>query len=345
MIENILKTPGVLDNPILVVSGHGYNSGVSGIVCSRLVERFGKPTVVISIEDDIARASGRSVEGFSLYNAIDSCRELLTSFGGHDMAAGFTLPPSKIESFNECVNAYYRSLSEPLPRRQLAICAKIEFSDIGEQQISELLRLAPFGPKNEEPVFATLSARIEDISPLGGKHCRLTFEKRGKKLRVTMFNKKPEELFFNPGDVVDIAYVLSLYSPQKDRLCVSAKLKHIVPEGFSKEDFRTLDIFDRMQLEQELTEQERSDIAPSREDMAQVYRSVKNKPLDADDQERIYHRFSGMAPGRAAAAIQALKELGIFVEKFDGRRRLVADASSAKRELEKSAVYAKLHGI
>ncbi len=343
LIGNIIADPAMLEKPILVLAGD-YNAGVSGIVCSRLVERFGKPVIIISLDEAEAKGSGRSVEGFSLYDAIDSCSELLSSFGGHDMAAGFTIDASKIDTFKNRINAYCKTLPEPIPYRQIEINSEIEFSDIGEKQISELLLLAPFGSANEEPVFATLSAELTDICPLGEKHSRLTFKKNDKKLKAALFCTSPEELVFQPGDKVDIAYVLSLYTPQEDRCCVSVKLKCIAPKGFSSEDFKTLKIFDRMNFGQQISKEERALIAPTREEVGSVYRAIRQKPLSADDREHICYRFSELTPGRALSAVTILKELDLFENSITKCRRwLVAKENPEKRELEQSKTYLLLH--
>lgn len=344
MIDGITGDPDALMAPILVLSGMDYNSGVSGIVCSRLVERYGKPVIIISIDGDEAKGSGRSVEGFSLYEAIDSCNDMLESFGGHDMAAGFTIDPKRIEEFKSRIFDYCKTLCEPIPYRRIRVNSTIEFCDIGERQVAELLQLAPFGCQNEEPVFATLSAEIVEITALGDKHSRVTFRKNDKKLKAALFCVTPDELLFNVGDKVDIAYVLSLYQPEGKRGCVSTKLKCIAPEGFSKEDFKTLKIFDRMCFDHDLSDEERAAIAPTREDVAAVYRAVRNKPLPADDRENACYRFYGMTLGRALACVSVLVDLGFLEDRVvGGQRCLVVKEKPEKKELEQSGVYTMLN--
>jgi len=345
VIKELSKDSEAVTKPMLVVSGRGFNSGVSGIVCSKLVERFGKPALIIAVDGEEARGSGRSLEGFSLFDAVESCGDLLISFGGHDHAVGFTISQDKIEEFKARLYEYCGSLRELVVCRSMRIDGTISFSDIGEKQVAELLKLAPFGAKNEEPVFATLAAGIVEIAPLGERHSKLTFEKDGAKLKAALFNTSPDELLFKLGDIVDIAYILSLYTPNERTCQVSAKLLSVVPAGFSNEDFDTIRVFDRMCFNQELSASEKAEIAPDREDVALVYRSVKAAPLEVASREQVCYRFNKIAPGKVLAAVEVLKELGLIVGMKDNTTRLVAAKNPSKRDLAHSDIYALLHSV
>ena len=341
ILDSVSKDSEALSKPILVVSGYDFNSGVSGIVCSRLVDRFAKPIIIITMDEIEARGSGRSIEGFSLYNAISGCAELLMSFGGHDMAAGFTIAPDKIELFKNEIEKYCRGMPEPVPYEQTKVCGEISFLDIGERQIEQLMQLAPFGPENNEPVFATLSAKMIEVLPLAEYHSLLTFEKEGKRIKAALFSVTPNELPFKPGDFVDIAYVLSLYT-SKEKIRSSVKIKCIVPAGFSKEDFSTIRIYDRMCCNQKLSRHEMYDVLPSRDDIAFVYRSIKENPINGDAFERVCYRFFSMTPGKALTAVKVLKELGLLIEKSGEEQLLSVAKNPVKKKLEMSGTFSML---
>ena len=99
--ERIKRDPSIVQNKIIVVCGENWHQGVIGIVASRIKEVYSKPSIVISIDDDGCRASGRSVKGFSLCDAVFACSHLLTQFGGHPMAVGFGLVKENIEAFTK----------------------------------------------------------------------------------------------------------------------------------------------------------------------------------------------------------------------------------------------------
>ena len=107
VIEN---DPALRYSRVIVVSGQGWHHGVIGIVAAKITERFGKPCFVISEDGTAAKGSGRSVEGFSLFEAVSACAEVLERFGGHPMAAGITLSAGNIEAFRNQINAYARAV-------------------------------------------------------------------------------------------------------------------------------------------------------------------------------------------------------------------------------------------
>ena len=333
-----------LNQPLIVVDGYGYNSGVSGIVCSKLAERYCKPVIIIAVDENEAKGSGRSLGGFSLYDAISSCGDLLLSYGGHELAAGFTIAPDKIGEFKERILGYCAGSAAPFVCRSVHISREVAFSDIGVGPVGELALLAPFGVGNEEPVFATRSARISEIAKLGDKHCLITFEKDSAALRAALFGVAPNELTYRKGELADIAYTLNLYPPNEDNAHVSAKLRCIVPAGFSNEDYSTLESFVKLRMNEELSELERADIAPDRGDVAQVYRSIKEAPLAAADRAQTCYRFTDIAPGRVFAAIEILKELELLTVAGESAALLTVTDNPVRRELDQSGIFTYLHG-
>jgi single-stranded-DNA-specific exonuclease len=139
-----------------VVFQEDWHKGVIGIVASRLIETYYKPTLVFTKSGDKYAASARSVKGFDVYNALESCAEHLEQFGGHMYAAGMTLLPEKYQDFK---NAFEKVVQETIPSElltpEIAIDAEIELSDINEKLVRILKQFEPFGPQNMTPVFLT----------------------------------------------------------------------------------------------------------------------------------------------------------------------------------------------
>ena len=158
-----------------VVEGDGWHRGVIGITATRVVEKFGRPALVITREGDEAHGSGRSIRSFHLLNALESCAHLFTRFGGHSHAVGFSLPVDRIEDLRAHLDAYARArltLADFQPALQTD--AKLELDQITPQLLQALKRLEPFGVGNREPVFAV--HRVKLVAPpkrMKDKHAKL----------------------------------------------------------------------------------------------------------------------------------------------------------------------------
>ena len=154
----------------LVVSSSGWHVGVVGIVAARLVERFHRPALVIAEEGGVAKGSGRSVEGFHLYDALARCAHHLTKFGGHKHAAGVTLDTGRISEFAEALEAEGREALDPAQlSARLRIDAELHPREVRMELASQLRRLAPFGAGNPEPVFFCRDLAAHEVRLLPDK--------------------------------------------------------------------------------------------------------------------------------------------------------------------------------
>ncbi len=154
----------------IVVYKHDWHKGVIGIVASRLSEEYYKPSIVLAVSNGMASGSARSVSGFDIYKAIESCRDLLENFGGHMYAAGLSMPEANIPAFIERFEKYV--IENILPEQtypQVEIDAVIQFKDITPKFFRVLKQFAPFGPENMKPVFASKKVFDYGTSRLVGK--------------------------------------------------------------------------------------------------------------------------------------------------------------------------------
>jgi single-stranded-DNA-specific exonuclease len=153
--------PALLDSFCLVIDGEGWHRGVIGITATRVVERYCRPTLVISRDGDVAHGSGRSIRAFHLLNALESCAPLFTRFGGHAHAVGFSLPTANLPALCTHLDAYARARLtlvdfEPI----IDIDAELPLDQITPNLFQALHRLEPFGMANPEPVFAARNLRL-----------------------------------------------------------------------------------------------------------------------------------------------------------------------------------------
>jgi len=146
---------------LLVVDGDGWHRGVIGILASRVVDRTAKPAIVVSVEDGVAHGSGRSVDGFVLLNALESCGELFTRFGGHAFAVGFAMPAERLPELKQRLRSYAEAhLASREPERVVKIQAELPLDRITPVLAGWLRKLEPLGHGNPEPVFVARGARL-----------------------------------------------------------------------------------------------------------------------------------------------------------------------------------------
>lgn len=211
-IETRLATdPELTDARLLVVDGDGWHRGVIGILASRVVERTAKPALVISVEDGVAHGSGRSVDGFPLLSAIETCADLFTRFGGHAFAVGFALPASSLPELKrrlaECAT---KRLGAREPERVLPIHAELHLHQITAVLAGWLRKLEPLGHGNSEPIFIARNARIVTAPRImKDRHLRLELaQENGVVSRAVGWDmaSRVAELGLVPGSRIDVAY-------------------------------------------------------------------------------------------------------------------------------------------
>lgn len=193
---------------IIVISGE-YHEGVIGLASGKITEKLYKPSIVLSVNGDISKASARSIHGFNIIEAIKET-ELILEGGGHPMAAGFSIVTSKIEEFRLKINKISESkLTDEILERKLKIDLELNFDLINEELVEELKKFEPSGQGNYSPVFVSKNVKIVESKTVGsdGKHLKLKLEQNGIKLDAIWFNVKSE--FVSSKSVkADIAFTV-----------------------------------------------------------------------------------------------------------------------------------------
>jgi single-stranded-DNA-specific exonuclease len=182
-LDLIEQNVDLASDKAIVLASSGWHQGVIGIVASRLVERFHRPTIMIAIDGEEGKGSARSISGFHLYEALRECEEYLLKYGGHKYAAGLSILPEKIHPFRE----KFKKVSDKKLSRDDLIPRLLIDSELGLDQINpELVRvlelLAPFGPQNMRPVFLTRNLHIwGEPYVVGNNHLRMRLKSAGTK--------------------------------------------------------------------------------------------------------------------------------------------------------------------
>ncbi len=202
-ISLLESNPALIGTNSIVLASRNWHPGIIGIVASRIVERYEKPTMLIAItEDGVGKGSGRSLEGINIYAALSECRELFLQFGGHEQAAGLSIREENVEKFREMFDKALENSEEQYEKKLKVDCA-IELDSLTDSLISEFELLQPFGIGNPEP--ALLSRTVEVVSQRIFKDKHLGFKvKKGTKLfDAIWFNMKEP---FTLPDKVDMVF-------------------------------------------------------------------------------------------------------------------------------------------
>lgn len=212
------------DGGVIVLADDNWQQGVIGIVASRITERFGMPSILITFEGsvpllaeespvDLGKGSGRSVKGFNLVTALAECEELLEKYGGHELAAGLSVRRGNLEAFRNKINEYARPILNNLERVQvLEADRELMAADVTLGFAKEITQLIePCGQMNPTPTFIMSDLTVSSVRGIGaGKHLKLTFEKAGKKFTGLYFGVAESQNGFKVGDLVDVMFTLGI---------------------------------------------------------------------------------------------------------------------------------------
>lgn len=212
---DIIESRELYNNNVIVVAKENWHHGIIGIVSSKITEKYYKPSTVISIDSDgNAKASGRSISGFNLFDALAACADTLSKFGGHELAAGFSLPQENISDFSTKINEYADAIMTPeILTPKLYIDAELEAKDVTLDLFNQLNIAEPFGIGNKTPVFSINNSEIRNVKThKSGKHAFLNISNSGYIFDTPAFNMADEVSIYSRGDIINIAGTLNTNS-------------------------------------------------------------------------------------------------------------------------------------
>lgn len=204
-VEEIEKNK-LYENNTIVVGGNNWHHGVIGIVSSKITEKYFKPSILLSYEDDkLAKGSGRSVPGFDLHDALLRCEDILEKFGGHSMAVGVTLKIENLDKFKERFEEIAKEVKTEEILPIIKIDSEINLSEIDKEMIESLKMLEPFGEANKMPIFLFRNLKIDSIRALSeGKHLKLTLRDNNTIINAIGFNIGNLADEYRIGDRIDV---------------------------------------------------------------------------------------------------------------------------------------------
>ena len=274
------------ENPVIVLDSNSWQQGIIGIVASKITEKYGLPSILVSFDGssgrypapfDEGRGSGRSIKGLNLVDALNYCEDLLVKHGGHELAAGLTIRRSQLDDFRDKINEYARQhLTDEAFQVTLDADCELDTKEINLSLAKELQLLEPYGTGNNTPLFVLKDAVAKKISATkGGDHTRMTVEKNGKYFSAMYFGIAPLDLGFFVGDKIDLLFNLDIND-----------YKNVLSEQLTVRDARIAkSCTDVIKHAQKRYEEVRAggsyrsdeDFLPSRDDCAVVYTYLRRE--------------------------------------------------------------------
>ena len=345
-IDQIGRLPAS-ERSALVLASERWHQGVVGIVASRLSEKYSCPSFMIHLKGGMGRGSCRSWGGFNLFAALESCSDLLEEFGGHELAAGFTIREENIPAFrsrmNRCAHA---AMDGNLPIPSLDVdCAVTSPGEVTLSAVEELGMLEPYGAGNPRPVFALLGATVDSLQSVGqGRHLKLRLSKGSCRFEAIYFSATAESCAVAAGMRVDAAFYLQV-NTFRGQTTLQLQIIDLRPSLTpSRHEAEALELVARCCEGGPLTEREKSRIPAQREPFAACYTALERqlKRTGAESAPelpllRLLAAESGGSDGflRAAMALRVFRERGLvqITEGEDGFLTLRLSRPAGKVDL------------
>lgn len=290
--EKFSTEPTLAFDRVIVVSSENWNAGVIGIAASKLTEKYGKPSIIISEDGEICKASGRSISGFSLVDAVFACSRYLEKFGGHPMAVGFSIKRENIDAFRKAINDYANK-PERMPLASLKLDCNLNPDAITTDMVHQLHMFEPFGYGNPKPVFGINNMLLEKIIPVGnGNHLKLAVTRGKARLNLMKFSATPEQFPYSEGDILDFAVSLDINLYQGKEY-LSFSVKDVKLSDFDTEkamyEIQDYELYKSGIIPKNFTN---SDIVPTRDEFAAVYRYIRKSQRNVYSVDAMFQKLS-----------------------------------------------------
>lgn len=345
-----------LEDKVIVLAGENWHHGVIGIVSSRICDRYSCPTVLIAVDDELGKGSGRSMTGFNLFEALSDSAPLLEKYGGHELAAGLTIKKENIPAFKARMAAYADAHVQPgdlMPLVQIDCAITPAF--ITEASIEGLAALEPFGMKNPQPVFSMDNMYVEDITPISSdRHVRLTLVKDGMSYTAMLFGTGAGGCGFAQGNFVDAAFHLEI-NEYRGRRSVQLVLKDVrLSECELLADQKLLNLYNRYMSDAALTSAEARVLLPSRPELVAVWRHI----ISRSEEGRLSVHSNALSRrvqweskreiniGKLFVCLDVFSESSLLSYNFrDGLLNIILKHYEGKADISKSVVLKTLQSM
>ena len=311
--QQLEQQPDCLEDRVMLLWGRDWHPGVIGIVASRMVERTGRPVIIVTVDQQgEGKGSGRSVQGFNLHACIGSCADLLIRYGGHAMAAGLSVREENLPELRRRLNEWAARECPVLHTPPLCCDLAIHLDRITVDSVRRLEQLAPYGAENPTPVFLLQNAVLDGVYSVSeGKHSRLRLRQGNASIYAVWFGMAPEQLPYATGDVVDAALNLSVYdAPRGAQL--SGRIIDLHPAGLGSCTAEQAALVQALRRGAPLTPDQKTLITPPRSHIIAVYRELQARRWHAEDMQPLCAKLGEENTGKTLVAVTALEQVGLI---------------------------------
>ena len=341
------QQPERLEDRVMLLWGRDWHPGVIGIVASRLVERTGRPVIVVTVDEHgECKGSGRSVPGFNLHACIGSCADLLIRYGGHAMAAGLSVRKENLPELRRRLNEWAARECPVLHTAPLECDLPIHLDRVTVDSVRRIDALAPFGAENPTPVFLLQSAVVDGVYPVSeGRHSRLRLRQGNASVYAVWFGMPSEQLPYTMGDVVDAALNLSVYESARGAQ-LSGRILDLHPAGLGTKLSEQAALVAALRRGTPLTAEQKTLITPDRSHIITVYRELQARRWHAEDLQPLCAKLGEENTGKTLVAVTALEQVGLIatVEK-GGAKYLELVPAQGKKNLADAPILKCLEGM
>jgi single-stranded-DNA-specific exonuclease len=321
ILEYLAENPHLTTGKTMVLWGDDWHNGVIGIVSSRLSDRYGVPCVLISMNGDMGKGSGRSIKGFNLYAALEKNAHLLEKHGGHELAVGLTVHRENLEALRAALEDYARfdQTEEAVPCIQ--VDCLVEPEDITLEEVQDLTVMEPFGMGNPQPAFLIRRMRIDEITPIShDRHAKFYLSKNGQSFQGIIFGMGAKSCRFVRGDFVDVVFApeINTYRGNSTVQMVIRDMRWSAEE--QQRDESSQACYDAFCREEVLGRERAVELSPTRSDLVAVFRYVRTHaqeglltiPLRTLYRRVRYESGGNMNLGRLLVCLDVFAEFDLF---------------------------------
>lgn len=276
ILEFLGENPQLTHGKTMVLWGDDWHNGVIGIVSSRLSDRYGIPCVLISMNGDSGKGSGRSIKGFNLYAALEKNAYLLEKYGGHELAVGLSVKRENLPALRAALEAYAQSAETEEIVPCISVDCVTEPEQLTEKEVNGLSVMEPFGMGNPQPAFLIRGMRVEEITPIShDRHVKLFLTKNGASFQGIVFGMGAKSCRFVRGDLLDV-----VFSPEVNVYRGASSVQLVIKDvRWSQEeeqaDRAAFAQYTAFVQGQPLSREQAVELSPSRTDLVAVFRHVR----------------------------------------------------------------------
>lgn len=335
----------------LVLAGDAWHQGVVGIVASRLTEKYAAPAFMICLQEGRGKGSCRSYGGVNLFVLLDGCADLLEAYGGHELAAGFTILEENIPAFRTRVNELVRQAREEAPVTTLTVdCVLDDPALLSHEEVNALGLLEPYGPGNPKPVFRLDRCAVAGMTQVGnGKHMKLKLAVGGRNLDAIFFSATAEEMGVSAADRLDVCFYpqINEYRGWRNVQLQISDLRPARTRAQVEEE-----LFRRLMRGESLTPAEAAALLPSRQEFANLWRYLNSRREEGHIEETAQRLARNVARAmgcretfsRTQVCLWVFHDRGLIqVEKTADHLRIEITGGAQKVDLEGASLMRELH--